>query len=114
MKNTNYIKYCSNCIIPETRPNTEIDSFKAVFLNSSQKIELPKPFYIFNTNVAFFKKYEKNSERKTYKTVCHFVAIRFTFKVKEDEGDDEIIMSIPFLRSNDPFVGSDIPGISCT
>tara|TARA_B100000795_G_scaffold123085_1_gene91671 strand:+ start:11052 stop:12245 length:1194 start_codon:yes stop_codon:yes gene_type:complete len=26
MKNTNYIKYCSNCIIPETRPNTEIDS----------------------------------------------------------------------------------------
>ena len=26
MKNANYIKYCKNCVIPETRPNTEIDS----------------------------------------------------------------------------------------
>ena len=79
-------------------PNTEINSFTLVFLNASQKIELPEPFFVFNANVAIFKKFEQVSDRKTYKTVCHFVAIRLNFKEVDEQ---ELIMSIPFLRSND-------------
>jgi hypothetical protein len=82
-------------------PNTEINSFTAVFLNGSQKIELPDPFYIFDANVAIFKRFEQKSERNTYKTICHFVAIRLNFKIKEDDGPDEVVMIIPFLRSKD-------------
>jgi len=87
-------------IVP-SGPNTDVNTFSISFLNSSQKIDLPEPFFIFNANVVVFKKFVTPSKRNTFKTVCHFVGIRLTFKVKEDDGPDDEIMNIPFLRGKD-------------
>ena len=87
-------------IVP-SGPNTEINTFKAVFLNSSQTINLPKPFYIFNADIKIFKKIVKPNKDNTFKTICHFVGLRLYFKVKEDEGPDDILMNIPFVRTDD-------------
>lgn len=82
-------------------PNSEIDAFKVVFNNAAQTIELPKPFFVFNADVKVFKKIVKPNKENTFKTVCHFVGLRLYFKIQEDDGPDDIIMNIPFVRTND-------------